>query len=109
MKTSHALAQIRQLSCLGLGGEVAIPHMLRALNEIVPVNFSGFYWTDETGLPVNMVCTEITASTIDLVLNHYHLLQQPGELSVEALARGSALTGNLDRWYAGGTLGWTGA
>ena len=100
MKRSHALAHLRQLSCLGLGGEIVIPQMLETLMELIPANFSCFYWTDRNGRPTNMYATEIAPSTIDLTVNHYHLMQRPGEISVEILARGSRPIGNLDAWYA---------
>jgi DNA-binding CsgD family transcriptional regulator len=104
VKKSHALAHLRHLSCLGLGGEVVIPHMLVVLKDLIGANVAGFHWTDPNGRSTNVHATEIMPSTIDLFVNHYDLLQRPGEISVEMLARGPLPVGNLDRWYAGGKL-----
>lgn len=104
MKKSHALAHLRHLSCLGLGGEIVIPHMLLVLRDLIGANVAGFHWTDPDGRPINVHATEIMPSTIDLFVNHYDLLQRPGEISVEVLARGPLAIGNLDRWYASGRL-----
>ena len=104
MKKSHALAHLRHLSCLGLGGEIVIPHMLPVLRDLIGANVVGFHWTDSHGRSINVHATEIMPSTIDLFVNHYEVLARPGELSVETLARGSLPAGNLDCWYAGGRL-----
>lgn len=104
MKRSHALAYLRQLSCLGLGGEIVIPHMLVVLRDLIGANVAGFHWTDAQGRPTNIHATEIMPGTIDLFVNHYDQLVRPGELSVEMLATGLLPIGNLDCWYASGRL-----
>jgi DNA-binding CsgD family transcriptional regulator len=104
LKKSHVLAHLRHLSCLGLGGEIVIPHMLVALRDLIGANFAGFHWTDPNGRSINVHATEIMPTTINLFVNHYDLLQRPGELSIDVLANGPRLTGNLDAWYAGGRL-----
>ena len=81
-----------------------IPHMLLVLRDLIGANVAGFHWTDPDGRPINVHATEIMPSTIDLFVNHYDLLQRPGEISVEVLARGPLAIGNLDRWYASGRL-----
>lgn len=104
MKKSHALAHIRHLSCQSLPGEVVIPHMLLALHELVPSDANTFLWTDESGYPVNMYAPEVAASTVDYMVNGYHLFQRPGELSIEVLATAPLLTGNMAPWDQSGRL-----
>ena len=44
-----AIAQFRQLCCLGLGGPAVMPSLLAALHEIVPSESNAFFWADERG------------------------------------------------------------
>jgi DNA-binding CsgD family transcriptional regulator len=104
LKRSHALAHLRHLSCLGLGGEIVVPRMLVVLRDLIGANFAGFHWTDPNGRSTNVHATEITSTTIDLFVNHYERMQRPGELSVDVLAKGPMVTGNIDRWYEAGSL-----
>jgi DNA-binding CsgD family transcriptional regulator len=78
--------------------------MLLALHELVPSDANTFLWTNESGYPVNMYAPEVAASTVDYMVNGYHLFQRPGELSIEALATAPLLTGNMARWHHGGRL-----
>jgi len=45
----RAVARIRQLSCLGLGGEAVMPEMLRELHGLVPSHSNAFSWADAAG------------------------------------------------------------
>jgi len=54
MKHSKAQAYIRQLCCLGLGKEVLIPELLRAIHTVVPSESNVF-----TGVNGNMVPTYV--------------------------------------------------
>jgi DNA-binding CsgD family transcriptional regulator len=54
MKRSSILAHIRQLCCLGLGGEAIMPSLLRELHELVPCDSAGFFWVDEAGEMSNL-------------------------------------------------------
>lgn len=47
MKSAAQISYIRQLCCLGLGGQVIMPELLRALHAIVPSSFNMFLWADE--------------------------------------------------------------
>jgi DNA-binding CsgD family transcriptional regulator len=49
MKSAHALAHIRQLSCLGLPGESVMPKLLKAIRELVGADSAGFFWVDARG------------------------------------------------------------
>lgn len=49
MKSAHALAHIRQLSCLGLPGQSVMPQLLKAIRELVGADSAGFFWVDARG------------------------------------------------------------
>jgi DNA-binding CsgD family transcriptional regulator len=53
----RAVARIRQLSCLGLGGEAAVPEMLRELHGLVPAGSNIFAWAGAAG-EISNVYTE---------------------------------------------------
>lgn len=54
MKRSTLLAQIRQLCCLGLGGEAIMPALLGELHELVACDSAGFFWVDAAGEMTNL-------------------------------------------------------
>ena len=103
MRPSEAAAHIRQLSCLGLPGEVVIPRMLEAIHHLVPSAVNTFVWTDGRGTPINMFSPELLGSTMAFMAEGYHLCRKPGELSIETLVNAPLLTGNMASWYASGT------
>ena len=45
----RAIARIRQLSCLGLDGQLVMPHILRELHALVPSHANDFMWADTVG------------------------------------------------------------
>lgn len=47
MKNSAAQSYIRQLCCLGLGGQIIMPELLRALHSFIPSLSNMFHWADE--------------------------------------------------------------
>lgn len=47
MNNKHTVAYIRQLSCLGLDGEIIMPEILRTLHEFIPGALNLFAWADE--------------------------------------------------------------
>ena len=59
MKHSSVLAQIRQLCCLGLGGETIMPSLLRELHELVPCDSAGFFWVDAQGEMTNLYAEKL--------------------------------------------------
>ena len=54
MTPKAALAHIRQICCLGLGGEAIMPTLLRELHDLVPCDSGGFFWVDESGEMTNL-------------------------------------------------------
>ena len=40
MKQANRLAYFRQLCCLGLGGEVLVPDLMKVLGELLPFTYS---------------------------------------------------------------------
>lgn len=49
MKHSRAIAAIRELCSLGLGGELLIPALLEALHDVIPSSRNLFDWIDDVG------------------------------------------------------------
>jgi DNA-binding CsgD family transcriptional regulator len=47
MKSTTAVSYVRQLCCLGLGGQAIMPGLLKALHCIVPSDSNGFFWVDK--------------------------------------------------------------
>jgi DNA-binding CsgD family transcriptional regulator len=47
VKRSSSLGFVRQLCCLGLGGQLIMPRLLEALHEIVPSDSNGFFWVGD--------------------------------------------------------------
>ena len=48
MKQSDAIAHFRQLCCLGINSQTAMPNSRQALHGLVGSVNSSFYWADET-------------------------------------------------------------
>ena len=49
MKNAALIAHIRQLCCLGLGGRAIMPALLRAVRDLVPADWTEFFWVDANG------------------------------------------------------------
>src|SRR5215210_4047948 len=43
-------ARIKQLCCLGLGGEAVIPAVLREMHELIPSHSNMFFWVENDEL-----------------------------------------------------------
>jgi DNA-binding CsgD family transcriptional regulator len=54
MKSTAAIAHIRQLCSLGLGSEAVMPALLRSVRRLVRADSAGFFWVDEAGEMTNM-------------------------------------------------------
>lgn len=98
VKPAEVLANIRHISCLGLPSEIAIPAMVQALSDLIRSDNSNFSWTDRRGRIVNYYAHSIAPTSLDIMLNHPHLLLGPGELSFEMHSLSSLMTGNIDRF-----------
>lgn len=72
MKNTAAVAHFRQLCCLGLGGEVVMPALLKALHDIVPSAMNNFLWADDNGNVCN-ACYEapITPELVTLYATEF--------------------------------------
>jgi DNA-binding CsgD family transcriptional regulator len=54
MKSSAALAHIRQLCNLGLGSEAVMPALLRSVRQLVRADSAAYFWVDARGEMSNM-------------------------------------------------------
>ncbi|HUN92341.1 MAG TPA: LuxR C-terminal-related transcriptional regulator [Burkholderiaceae bacterium] len=54
MKSSNAIAHVRQLCTLGLGGTAVMPALLKAVRRLVPCDSAAFFWADDNGDWVNL-------------------------------------------------------
>jgi DNA-binding CsgD family transcriptional regulator len=48
------MSQIRQLCCLGLGGEATAPALVRLLPRLIPAHSASLFFTDENGVLLNI-------------------------------------------------------
>jgi DNA-binding CsgD family transcriptional regulator len=55
----HIVAHIRQICCLGLGGEVIMPSVLKALHDLVGSDSNAFFWVNESGEITNMAAEKL--------------------------------------------------
>lgn len=100
MRPAEALANIQQVSCLGLPSEVAIPAMLQLLDTLVGSRNSNFVWTDSVGRPTNIYARFLVPDSLDVMLHHSQLLYRPGEISFEMHTTSRLVTGNMERFKA---------
>jgi DNA-binding CsgD family transcriptional regulator len=61
MKHSNALAHVRQLCTLGLGGAAVMPAVLRSLRQLVPCDSAAFFWVDTESHIANMYAERMLA------------------------------------------------
>jgi len=50
----RAEARVKQLCCLGLGGQAVMPALLRELHAFIPSHANSFFWADENGELANI-------------------------------------------------------
>jgi len=68
-----ALASIRRLSCLGLGGQIAMPAILNELHAFIPSHSNQFYWAGPNQELVNLYDeSDILLPFIPLYLEEFH-------------------------------------
>lgn len=63
MKRSNAIAHVRQLCALDLGGPAVMPAVLRSLRQVVPCDSAAFFWVDDDGHITNMYAERMLAPT----------------------------------------------
>lgn len=54
MKKSAVIAYIHQLCCLGLGGQIIMPELTKALHELIPSRSNTFLYADRDGRIANV-------------------------------------------------------
>jgi len=67
MKKIAAVSYIRQLCCLGLGGQIIMPELMRAMHAFVPSSFNMFLWADESYQVGNMYSENTEAYSMQLL------------------------------------------
>ena len=79
MKYAAATAHIRQLCCLGLGGEALMPKILGALHDLVPADSNGFFWVDDDYEIANL-CAErmLPPDVMNLYFREFYHRQEGG-------------------------------
>jgi DNA-binding CsgD family transcriptional regulator len=91
VKHSAAIAHIRQLCCLGLGGEAIMPALLRDLHDLVPCDSAGFFWVDEHYEMSNLCAEKMLAS--DLMRLYFSRFYHKAEQSFQTGFRERVRTG----------------
>jgi DNA-binding CsgD family transcriptional regulator len=69
--TTRAAARIRQLSCLGLGGEAILPSLFHELSALVPSHASSFQFSDENGQLAGMYQENQPVGVVELFVKEY--------------------------------------
>ena len=69
---TRAAARIKQLSCLGLGGEAVMPALFRELSALFPYHSSSFFFSDESGQVSNVYQENQPGEVLELHLREFH-------------------------------------
>ena len=64
-------ARIKQLSCLGLGGEAIMPALFHELAELIPSYSSSFFFSDERGQVANIYEENQPVDILDLHVQEF--------------------------------------
>lgn len=68
---ARAAARIKQLSCLGLGGEAIMPALFRELATLVPSYSSSFQFSDKNGQLANIYQENQPVGTLEFFLKEF--------------------------------------
>lgn len=95
LKPSAALANIRQLCCLGLGGEAIMPTLLEMLPDLLPCEKISFMWADEHGELSNLsIADDVPLDIKKLYLAEFYNAREtearPGFTQAMQMERGVA-------------------
>jgi DNA-binding CsgD family transcriptional regulator len=72
VKTSkQAFAHVQRMCCLGIGGEMLMPDLMRALTELIPSRQGLFFWVGPN-LEVTNSYNTFSASLLDLYFKEFH-------------------------------------
>jgi len=74
--STRAEARIKQLSCLGLGGEAVMPALFHQLAVLLPSHSSSFFFSNENGRVANIYEENIPAGVMDLHLKEFNNLRE---------------------------------
>lgn len=99
MKSSAALAHIRQLCNLGLGSEAVMPALLRSVRQLVRADSAAYFWVDARGEMSNMYAERmlVVASTEgEIATASYRAYALLAHASGEPINRES-MAGSVDR------------
>ncbi|MEW6353406.1 MAG: hypothetical protein AB1469_03780 [Pseudomonadota bacterium] len=100
MPTKTIAARIKQLCCLGLGGQIIMPRLLKELRKLVPGHETMFFWLDDEYKTSN-ICFEspIHAEIAPLYFTEFHYKRDaevyPNFSEIEKLQPGVE---NWERW-----------
>ena len=72
MKHTREIAHIRQLCCLGLGGEAIMPSLFKAIQKLVPSSTQTFFWLDAHGMIENAYQEPFTPELSELYLTEFY-------------------------------------
>jgi DNA-binding CsgD family transcriptional regulator len=69
---ARAATRIKQLSCLGLGGEAVMPALFQELSALFPYYSSSFFFSDENGETSNVYQENLPGKTLELHIEEFH-------------------------------------
>ena len=110
MKNSAQLSYLRHLCCLGLGGQIIMPDVMRALHGLIPSTFNIFLWADETYQVSNAYWEDASAAALQaLYLSEYCNSKEVDTFNVtfsEAMrtGRGWGNSQRFDRTFVGSEI-----
>lgn len=102
MKHANAIANFRQLCCLGLDAQVVMPSVLSTLHELIGSDTNSFYWATTTGDLCNVYFEQPMPKNIAAVY-FSEFLNNPAQpyspLQMRKYLRGGAVVGNSLRLF----------
>jgi DNA-binding CsgD family transcriptional regulator len=72
VREKRAIASLRRLCCLGLGGQSAIPALLGELHALLPSHINFFAWAGPNGELANVYCEGDLMASLPLYLSEFH-------------------------------------
>jgi DNA-binding CsgD family transcriptional regulator len=72
VKHARDIAHIRQLCCLGVGGEIIMPVLSQALRKVIPSSTYAFFWADESGNVTKAYQEPFTPEIIELFFAEFY-------------------------------------
>jgi hypothetical protein len=71
--TKRAIARIRRLCCLGLGGQIAVPALLSELHALIPSGNNFFHWVGPDQEIANVYGEGDLLQVVPLYFSEFHL------------------------------------